>query len=234
MPPPALLDPEDWVREPAHCRAPESEVDWTQLTPRVLRQLVAAMTPHQLSQWQAVKGRMVMHMFERLARHVRQFQPHTLSDADLRTFWEKGWMMQEAFLPRLIRPLMVTNERFGYVLHQRWHEWDLPSAKVIRYYWNELTQGLNAQCHHRIRTIGSELFFALPGPHCDCTRCGWTMPASEMWNETVCSYCHHREGYPYTRLTYLQGVPMLLPHESPAVKADCQLMRKFQTLQLHT
>lgn len=221
MPPPP---PQVWSD-----RDEDWAVDGTQLTPRVMRR----MTPERWAHVPIAKGAMVVHLFEHLARHVRQGRPHTLADGDLRTFWEKGWMMQEEFLPPLIRPGVVTNERFGWVEQQRWHEWNLPSAKVIRYFWNKWTQGLNAQCHHRIRTLGSELFFALPGPHADCTRCGWTMPGSEMWNETLCAYCRHRESYPYAQLTYVRGVPVLLPHETSAVRTECQLIRTFQTLQLY-
>lgn len=228
MPPPALLD----AFEALHMGPPSSVAasgpDLTQVwTPRAW-QRCSSEDQQQLEPWRPT---LVIAMFERLRAHVQKIlRPATANEVELRTCWERGWMMAEGFLPRPLRSDVVTNERFGFVRHQQWHEWQLTSAKVMRYHWAGLLQGLPARCHHHVRTVCSELLATLPGPHEVCVRCRWTMPGSEMHNATVCSYCNERERYPYAQLTWLHGVPLIKVNETRAVKDECQLVRTLQSI----
>lgn len=172
------------------------------------------------------------HFFEYLAQHYRDSQCRLLAGPALRRFWEQGWMVQQGLIPGLIGPGVVTNERFGFVQGHQWHEWNLVSAKMMRYYWAAWLLGLDSTAQRQARDACSRLLATLPGTHEICDRCGWTMPGAEMWNDYTCNYCYERERYPFSKLIVVRGVPLTVPNEGAAVKDECQLMRQFQNIKL--
>lgn len=211
----------------------EEEVPVRRWTPNTWRRyLQQAGTSDPLVTSVSCRASVMLQMLRELEQYVSLCVWSKMTPHDLRLFWEQGWLIQEGFLPPLVPAGAVTNERFGWSQQKRWHEWHLTSVKVMRFYWAEWLQGLPASLHHALRKSCANLLSWLPGPRGHCERCRWLMPASEMWNVRLCAYCHQREQYPYTKLVFLQGVPLLVTQEPAAVKHDGALLKTFQQLHI--
>lgn len=232
-------------QEPAFVRAPASpqaptrmvfyEWHWASLgdymTPRVLKRCISVGDSESLEYLKRVRPEIMVKMLDRLDQHIVNFMVTNPSLDAVRNFWERGWILQEGFIPGLIPDHVITTRRFGFKQNGRWVEWNTVSAGVLRFYWASMFAGLNHYCQSRLRETGSKLFQTLPGPHCVCRTCHWSCPESEM-SGSLCSYCDETGRFPYSQLTILKGVPSISVNETRYVKTECQLIRSLQNISI--
>jgi hypothetical protein len=201
------------------------EWDWLAMadymTPLLLKRCLPMSHPADFEQARPI---VVCRMFERLEAHLKL--DNIPKD---RAFWVNGWILSEGFIPVAVNMNIVTNERFGFIHEKKWTEWPIVSVKIMRYYWASMLFGLNSYCQHKVRTICSKLIETLPGNHIICTKCNWTMPETEMYNDCICTYCESIESYPNSTLKLLQCVPLITLNETD----ESKLVKKLKKIKIH-
>lgn len=142
------------------------------------------------------------------------------------------WLVQEGFIPdHTHKTNVLTNDKYGYVSKSgQWAECEIVSVKVMRYYWDSMMRNLNTFCKKTICASVCQFIASLPGAHTTCPHCKWTMPVSEMWNESVCTYCREINRYPDAILTRTKGgIPTIMLKSRDE---DSKMIRQFYDFQI--
>ncbi len=105
---------------------------------------------------------------------------------DIRVFFESG---ANGLIPQ-IRAGVVMN-RLCFVKDGKLIEWNVVPVSVMRTYWQTLEQTMTLENAEILRSVCKHTLTLLPGPLIHCSICGWCSPQAEMWNDTVCSFCHN-------------------------------------------
>lgn len=121
------------------------------------------------------RGIVFRNMFATLDARMDKF-----SDEELVTF-----MTTEGFLPK------PTSEHAVDTLAGMEH---IASIELIRHYWDDMLSGANTLMRREVDAVCQKFVnrVTLCNPS-KCVSCQWTLPSSEMRNETCCSYCHDRD-----------------------------------------
>ena len=201
---------------------PLYEWDWlalsAYLTPTSLKHVLVNCNTQSYDSFLKMRPKIVCSMFESLDTFISLVNG---KDTNQQEFWEHGWIAKQGYIPVTIHPNVITNERF----FANRKEWNMVSVKLMRYYWDEMSNGLNGYCKDKIKTIGSRLICLLPGKKSVCCLCKWTMPATEMWNDVQCTYCREKSLHPYANIGLLKQTPHVFYNETGQRKEECDLIR---------
>lgn len=89
-------------------------------------------------------------------------------------------------IPPRIPKHMICNDRFFF----NCEEWDIPSVKKIRMYWDTLFKNVHKNKEkENIWHVCKNILNLLPGEKSLCVACGWFIPIESMHNGNICEYC---------------------------------------------
>lgn len=201
---------------------PLQEWDWVALsgymTPMGLKTLLCNSSQESYDSFRRMRPKIVCTMFDSLQNYLVSVK---YDETNRQEFWETGWIATQGYIPVPVDPNVITNERF----FANKKEWNIVSVKMMRYYWDDMSHGLNDYCKEKIRVVGSQLISLLPGKKSCCQSCRWTMPSAEMWDDVKCTYCRERDMYPYATLGVLKQTPHIFHNENSHRKEECDLIR---------
>lgn len=197
------------------------EWDWDalshMLTPANLKKLLTNSSPESAEYFLRVKSLVFFHMFKTLDYKINHFAKIPRSLVSVRKLFETD-LMENGFIPHVpLRRSVVSNDFFGFVNDRgKWIEWNICSIEIMRLYWDNMLQSVTSTHKKFIDSVCQKILCLLPGSTQECQHCQWLVPASAMYSDHFCNYCHckSQDGV----LKQFKTLPYLQFSKSPAVK----------------
>lgn len=102
---------------------------------------------------------------------------------DIKRIWEYEFP-RKGIVPVCLP--FISNDRFGVIECQQWHEWRLVSVDSIRKHWNTLFED-----RQELDMLAQQLLSYLPGVKRSCDTCQWQqLPETAMYSRNECALCH--------------------------------------------
>jgi hypothetical protein len=179
------------------------------MTPRQIAVLLRNSGDNSLRSWRRCRNIV-------LRKSVRYCLAHALSllsqgtVASRMACWEGGYLVSSGLIPRQIAPHLVTNDRFGYQVHDKFVEMSIMNTTCLRTYWDSL---LGVQGCVEMRAQLQLLLTTLPGKAQRCGLCTWQVPEGDMFTEEMCVKCWDQREHRH-KLTLWRGSPLRLRCEN--------------------
>ena len=103
----------------------------------------------------------------------------------------QNYLINNGYIPKIHN---MSNHKFITYVNKNLIVLNIPNTTLLRMYWERVLCNVKyISVDSKIQPVLQEIVLLYPGPHHQCTSCGWLIPIVDMHTDIYCCYCHDIE-----------------------------------------